>query len=144
VPVDEATVEAAARLLPSGDFVEAIDDPAYRAATIEILGRIAVPDVEVTMIGGGGMIGPFLGPEGFERAWREWLAAFARYRVEQEPEPRRSGDAVVFFARQIATPRGSDQPVTSEGALVAFFRDGKARRIEFHLDHAAALRAAGL
>jgi hypothetical protein len=90
------------------------------------------------------MIGPFLGPEGFERGWREWLAAFASYRVEQEPEPRRSGDAVVFFARQIATPRGSDQPVTSDGALVAFFHAGKARRIEFHLDREAALRSAGL
>jgi hypothetical protein len=54
VPVDEATVEAAGRLLPADDFVEAIDDPAYRAAMIEILGRIAAPDVEVAMIGGGG------------------------------------------------------------------------------------------
>src|SRR6266480_2989971 len=82
--------------------------------------------------------------DAFLQAWADWLEPFASYRMDIEPEMRSGSDTAVFFARQVATPKGSASPVTNDAAAVAFFRDGKVRRIEFHLDRAAALRAAGL
>jgi ketosteroid isomerase-like protein len=141
---DDAPINAAEQLLPDMDLVAALHDPERRAEMLAVIGQVATPDVEVLMVGGGGTIGPFTGTAGFEQAWREWLEAFASYRVEPEPDVRHEGDTVVVFAQQIATPKGTTQPVTNDGAIVVFLDEGKARRIEFHLDRGTALRAAGL
>jgi hypothetical protein len=144
MPVNEATIEAFAELFPEGDWVDEINDQARFGARLERLGELAHPDLEVEMIGPGGFSGSFRGVGGFEEAWRDWLVPFASYRVEQEPEVRKVGEAVVFFAHQIVTPKGTANPIEGDAATVAFFEHDKLRRLEFHLDRAMALRSAGL
>ena len=144
MPAAEDTFGVFVRLLPEGDLVEALNDEATRAAFRDALIGIAWPDVEILMVGPGGFSASFSGADGFLQAWADWLEPFASYRMDIEPEMRSGTDTAVFFARQVATPKGSASPVTNDAAAVAFFRDGKVRRIEFHLDRAAALRAAGL
>ena len=140
----EETFGTFARLFPEGDLVEALGDEARRAAFRDALTTIAWPDVEILMVGPGGFSASFRGADGFLQAWADWLEPFASYRMEIEPEMRSGSETAIFFARQIATPRGSTSPVTNDAAAVAFFRGGKVRRVEFHLDRDAALRAAGL
>jgi ketosteroid isomerase-like protein len=144
VPAAEETFGTFARLFPEGDLVEALGDEARRAAFRDALTTIAWPDVEILMVGPGGFSASFGGAEGFLQAWADWLEPFASYRMEVEPEMRSGSDTAIFFARQVATPKGSRSPVTNDAAAVAFFRGGKVRRVEFHLDRDAALRAAGL
>jgi hypothetical protein len=143
VPVDEATIAALAEAFARRDLVDALDGEGVRAALAELEG-VAAPGLEIAMVGPGGFVGTFHGVEGFERAWRDWLEPFASYRIEPEADFRRSADTLVLFARQIATPKGSEHPVTSDGAVVFLLEEDRIRRIEFHLDRDAALRAAGL
>ena len=140
----EETFGAFARLFPERDVVEALRDEAARAAFRDELAPIAAPDIEILMVGPGGFSGSFNGVDGFLDAWADWLEPFSSYRMELDPEVRRGADVAVFFARQVAIPKGSASPVTNDAAAVAFFRDGKVARIEFHLDRAAALRSGGL
>lgn len=144
MPVDDATVEALVGLIPEGDWVDALVDGDSAARRRELLATLATPDFEIAMVGPGGFTGTFSGPGAFDDAWRDWLEPFASYRVERNPEIQRTDDAVVFFGRQIVTPKGSDNPMETDAATVAFFEDGKLRRIEFHLEPDSALRAAGL
>ncbi len=143
MPVDEATVVALADLMPEGDWTEAFGDDAVNERRRR-LAELAAPDLETAMVGPGGFTGTFAGAEGFVDAWRDWLEPFESYVVEREEEIRRTDDAIVFFGRQMATPKGSASPMENEGATVAFFDEGKLKRIEFHLDRASALRSAGL
>lgn len=144
VPVEEATIEAFAELFPEGDLVEALNDEAGLEAFRGALAAVAAPDLEVVMTGPGGFSSRFHGIDGLVEGWRDWLEPFARYRMELDPEVRLGTDAAVLFARQIATPKGSGGSLTDDAAAVAFFRGGKIRRIEFHLDRAMALRSAGI
>ena len=141
---EEQGVAALIELFPNRDLVAALRDEAGLAAFRETFAAITTPDVEVVMSGPGGFSSTFRGVDGFLEGWRDWLEPFASYRMELDPEVRTSRDAVVLFARQVATPRGSSAAVTDEAASVAFLRDGKIHRIEFHLDREAALRAAGI
>jgi len=144
VPSQAQSFSALRELFPKGDLVAALRDEAGLAAFRETLAAITTPDVEVVMSGPGGFSSTFRGVDGFLEGWRDWLEPFTSYRMELDPEPRISGDAVVLFARQGASPRGSGAAVTDDAASVAFLRDGKIHRIEFHLDREMALRAAGL
>jgi hypothetical protein len=144
MPVDEARIEALGELFPEGDLVAEIGDQARVAQRLDLLRTLAAPDLEVEMIGPGGFSGSWRGVEGFAEAWRDWLEPFASYRIE-EPEIRLAGDAAVFLAHQVGLPRGGEHPIEQDAAMVAFFDGtGRLRRLEFHLDRAAALRAAGL
>ena len=51
---------------------------------------------------------------------------------------------MVIFLRQIARPKGATAEVENMGAAVVWTRGGKLSRIEFHIDRAVAIRAAGL
>jgi ketosteroid isomerase-like protein len=144
VPIDEKTIDAVAALFPEGDWIEALDDDEGEAKRLAALRRLATPDLEVAMIGPGGFSGTFHGVDGFEAAWRDWLQPFASYRVEREPELQIADEAIVFFGRQLVTAKGGVAPLSNDGASVFFLRGDKVRRIEFHLDRAAALRSAGL
>jgi ketosteroid isomerase-like protein len=144
VPVDEGTLEALAEAFAGRDLKETVNDEAFRSAARELLEAVATPDLEIAMVGPGGFTGSCHGVDGVEEAWRDWLEPFASYRIEPEADLRRSGDAVVLFARQIATPKGSGQPMTNDGAMVFFLEGDRVRRVEFHLDRDAALRSAGL
>jgi ketosteroid isomerase-like protein len=144
MPVDESALEAIDRLFPEGDWVEAIADEETVRSRLDLLRAISTDDLEIVMVGPGGFAGTFAGVEGFEGAWRDWLTPFESYHLEQEEDYLVGDDVAVFFARQHGVPKGSSAPMENDGASVFFFREGKVRRIEFHLERAAALRASGL
>jgi ketosteroid isomerase-like protein len=81
--------------------------------------------------------------DGFVSAWRDWTSAFESFRIEVD-EVFEAGDNVVSMVRQIGAPRGTDAEMETPGAAVWMIRDGRLRRVEFHLDREAALRAAGV
>ena len=142
----EPNPELVARLgevMPTGDWVEAMADEQAAQARLDSLREIAWPDLEIAMIGPGGFTGVFHGIDGFREAWDDWLLPFDRYTVEIE-ELRQRGQHVVALARHEATPKGTEATVEGPAAAVMTFRDGRLARIEFNLDPAAALRAAGI
>lgn len=141
--VDAAVIEAFGDLFPEQDWVVAINDDAIYSETLGRLAEMAAPDLEVVMVGPG-LTQRFGGVSGLRAAWQDWLAPFASYRIEPDPEPRCGEDAAVFFGHQVVVPKGSDQRIESEAATVVFLRDDQIARVEFHLDRDAALRAAGL
>jgi SnoaL-like protein len=143
MPVEQATIEAVAGLLITGDWVEAIADESY-AGRLDALREIAAPDLEVEMIGPGGSFRQsFRGIDGVRDAWLDWLAPFESYYVEAE-DLRLVDDRFVFLGHQVAVPNGGGGQVEGDAAAVFFFKDGVLERIEFHLDQASALRSAGL
>jgi ketosteroid isomerase-like protein len=144
MPIDEPSLEAIESLFPERDWVEAMEDEEALRSRLDVLRRLAAEDLEIAMIGPGGFAGSFSGIDGFESAWRDWLAPFDSYRIEQEEDHLIGDEVAVFFARQIATPKGTTTPMENDGASVWFFRDGRVRRIEFHLERASALKSAGL
>jgi ketosteroid isomerase-like protein len=144
MPVDEEMLLAIESLFPGGDMVAALENEDAFSSTLATLRGLATDDFVVVMAGPGGFSGTFEGVDGFERAWRDWLAPFDSYLVDRDEDYRLGDDVGVFFARQVGTPKGASSPIESDAASVFFFRDGKIRRIEFHLDRASALRAAGL
>ncbi len=143
--MDLAVIETFAGLfLFAGDMVEELEDPDRTAERIELMRAIAAPELEVRMVGPG-LTGTFHGVESFEAAWRDWLEPFASYRIEPDEEVRMTDEAAVFFGRQVAIPKGGAGRMEGDAATVAFFNDdGRLSRLEFHLDRASALRAAGL
>jgi hypothetical protein len=145
LPTRRASIEAIAGLLPPGDWIEAMADEGDYAERLEPIRRIAAPDLEVVMIGpGGSFTQSFNGVDGVRDAWSDWLEPFASYTVEPEELREATPDRFVFLGRQIAVPKGGGTAIESSAAAVFFFRGELLSRIEFHLDRAAAMRAAGL
>ncbi len=115
------------------------------AARAGALARIADDDLETVMVGStGGLQTTFHGVDGFVRAWADWLSPFERYVIEMTGAVEASDEKLLILTHQTATPRGSTAEMESDAAAVLQFRDGRLIRIEFHLDPAAARRAAGL
>ena len=94
------------------------------------------------------MITPFRsdayrGAEGFSAAWRDWLQPYSSFTAQIEDIVERD-DLVVFLARQRAVTRHDGVEIENPSASLWRFRDGKLARVEFYLDRAHGLRAAGL
>src|SRR3954452_10416656 len=77
MPVDVETLLAIESLFPEGDMIEAIAQPDAFGSRLGRLRELATDDLEIAMVGPGGFTGSFGGIEGFESAWRDWLAPFA-------------------------------------------------------------------
>jgi len=85
----------------------------------------------------------FNGITGLKRAWEEWGSTFSSVRAVAE-EVIESEDAVVMFVQQIAVTRHGGVEIAQPSAMVWLFEEGGLRRVEFHLDRRAALRAGGI
>jgi ketosteroid isomerase-like protein len=79
-------------------------------------------------------IARFLGE--VDETWEEFRPVVAEYRD--------LGDRVLGLGRLKTRGRGSGVPIDSPWGGVYDFRDGRVSRIRTYLDHAEALRAAGL
>jgi ketosteroid isomerase-like protein len=111
----------------------------------EALTQIAGDDLVTTMISQGAMLtAEFHGVDGFFEAWEDWLAPFERYHLELAGLHEAAGDRLLVETRQRVTPRGTDVEMENEAAGLLTFAEGRLVRVEFHLDPAAARRAAGL
>jgi ketosteroid isomerase-like protein len=108
------------------------------------LKRLASDDFVTEMVGAeGGLTGTFPGPEGFIEGWRDFLDAFETFQnVIQEVLP--VGDKIVVLNHLKGTTATGGVGMEQEGAGVFTFADGELTRAEFHLDRAAALKAAGI
>ncbi len=108
------------------------------------LNELADPNLEVAMIGPDPAFRQDRsGPSGFVEAWGDWLSPFDTFRMEVDEIIDR-GDRIVTLVRQFATPAGGSIEIENVGAAIWFFEGGKLKRVEFHLDREAGLRAAGL
>jgi ketosteroid isomerase-like protein len=127
------------------DVVTALSDEEGGQEVRRAFVEVAAPDFEVAMIGPD--YSPARqesrGPEGFTALWRDWTSPFEAYRIEVE-EVIESGEKVVTLVRQVGTTKTGGVEIETPAAAVWTVTDGKLRRVEFHLDRDAALRAAGL
>jgi uncharacterized protein len=137
-------VEEIQQTLTADDVVAALGDDRNQNAR-RVFMELAEPDFDVVMVGPGYSPASveYTGLDGFVAAWRDWTGAFESFRIEVE-EMVDAGDNVVSLVRQMGVPRGAGAEVESRGAAVWMIRDGRLRRVEFHLDRDAALRAAGI
>jgi ketosteroid isomerase-like protein len=108
------------------------------------LEEIAAPDLVTLMIGAeSGLTGTYHGPQGFINAWQDFTATFKHLHSEIE-ELIELGDVVLVETHQKGTTATAGGEIENDSAGVFRFRDGKLQRAEFHLDRAAARRAAGI
>jgi ketosteroid isomerase-like protein len=85
----------------------------------------------------------YTGPVGFRDLWLEWLAPWKTYRVETE-DVIDLGDWVLVLVHAFGRLEGSQGDVQNTSASLWTVRDGKIARVEFYIDRAEALKAAGL
>ena len=136
--------EALIDVFPRQDAVAAVRDDQLRAR-IEQLEPLAWPDFDGAMVGSiPAARTEWKGVDGLVAAWADWLQPFEGHRTEIEEMRNAGNDCVVIFLRQIARPKGASADVENMGAAVLWTRGGKLSRIEFHIDRAVAIRAAGL
>jgi ketosteroid isomerase-like protein len=87
--------------------------------------------------------GSFRGREGVEAYFETLHATWEEVRLVAE-NVRDLGESVLWLGRIEGRGRGSGVPVNSPMGAVIDFRGGKVWRARSYLDHAEALRAAGL
>jgi ketosteroid isomerase-like protein len=85
----------------------------------------------------------FLGREGIETYFGRLSDAWEKFHIHRD-RFRDSADLVVMLGRLEGRGRSSGVPVEASLGMVFDFRDGAISRIRGYLDHAGALRAAGL
>jgi ketosteroid isomerase-like protein len=127
------------------DIVAALDDEEADWQVSRIFAEFADPDFEIAMVGPEYLPRNLesTGIEGFREAWRDWTSAFESYRIEIE-RMIDAGEHVVSLVAMSGRTRTGGAEITAPGAAVWTVVDGRVRRVEFHLDQDAALRAAGL
>lgn len=87
--------------------------------------------------------GPYVGRAGIDRYFAETSETWQRLRLEADGL-RADGDVVVFLGRAVGRGVGSGADVEMPLAFVAEFRGGLIAKVATFLNHAAALRSAGL
>jgi ketosteroid isomerase-like protein len=124
------------------EIVERLMD-AFNEREVEVFAGITTPDFEWTtsMTAVEGEI--FWGREGIETYFGRMRDAWDEFRALAS-EFRDLGDRVLWLGRLEGRGRGSGVPVTAPLDILFDFRDGKISRSRSYLDHAEALRAAGL
>jgi hypothetical protein len=109
-----------------------------------LLSEIADPQFETRMMAAPS-VPPvsYRGLDGFDRAWRDWFETFERVHADLE-DLIESEDHLVLLIRQVATTRHDRLEIVQPSAMLFAFQSNRIVRVEFHLDRAVALRAAGL
>jgi ketosteroid isomerase-like protein len=129
---------------PTDDAVAAVRDDEIRPR-LEQLQELAWPDFDCVMVGSiPAARTEWTGLDGVVAAWTDWVQAFDTHRTEIEEMRSVGNDCAVVFLRQLARPKGATAEVENMGAFVLWTRGGKLSRIEFHIDRAVAIRAAGI
>jgi ketosteroid isomerase-like protein len=140
----EQNVELVTALQPSGvDLVEA--NQRGRGPFDELPASMFAKDFEAAFIAreSGAESARWKGIEGVAAAWRDWLEAWESYEIRAE-EVIDAGDRVVVFARIRGRTRRDHVAMEHAPAAIWTVRDGAVSRVEFYLDRAEALAAAGL
>ncbi len=129
----------------SGENVEVATEAisAFNEREIAVFAALTTPDFEwsPSMVAIEGET--FLGHEGIERYFGRLDDAWETFHIHRE-RFRDSADVVVMLGRLEGRGKSSGVPVDSSLGMVFDFREGLISRIRGYLDHADALRAAGL
>jgi ketosteroid isomerase-like protein len=138
-------VEEVQKVLTTEDVVAGLDDDEAGERIRRRFMELAEPDFETVMVGPTYMKArlEYRGVDGFGEAWRDWTSPFDAYRIEVE-RMLDAGDKVVSLVAMTGKTRTGGAEISAPGAAVWTIIDGRLRRVEFHLDRDAALRAAGL
>jgi ketosteroid isomerase-like protein len=120
---------------------QAID--AFNGSDVDAFAALTTPDFEwsPSMVAIEGET--FRGREGIERYFGSLNNAWEKFHIHREVF-RDSEDLVVMLGRLEGRGKGSGVPVDASLGMVFDFRGGTISRIRGYLDHAEALRAAGL
>jgi ketosteroid isomerase-like protein len=120
---------------------QAID--AFNGSDVDAFTTLTTPDFEwsPSMVAIEGTI--FRGREGIERYFRSLRGAWEKFHIHRH-RFRDAEDLVVMLGRLEGHGMGSGVPVHASLGMVFDFRGGMISRIRGYLDHAEALRAAGL
>src|SRR5262245_14227226 len=119
-------------------------DPERTAAVESALHEVASPDLATAFIGPDPTFrADYAGIEGFVEGWRDWMAPFESIHLELE-EVIDAGESVVTLVRQTAIPTGASAGTEARGGAIWTFEGGRLSSVQFHLDRAQALRAAGI
>ena len=111
----------------------------------EALDEIAAPDMVTLMIGSDhGLTGSFHGSQGFIDAWHDYTETFGTLRNELTDLQPVGANVVYTETRQVGTTKTAGVEIEYEPAAIFRFDEGRLQQAEFHLDRAAARRAAGL
>jgi ketosteroid isomerase-like protein len=131
--------------LTGGDVVSRLEDEEAVRRMRLLFERLAEPHFETAMIGPDYLPGAleFNGFEGLVEAWRDWTSPFDSYTVELE-RVISAEEHVVSLVSMSGTTKLGGPRIEAPAAAVWTVVDGRLRRVEFHLDRQAALRAAGL
>jgi ketosteroid isomerase-like protein len=109
------------------------------------LEEVAAPDLVTLMIGADrGLTGTFHGIEGFIEAWTDYSATFKRLHNEITELAEVQPGVIYAETRQSGTTATAGVELDYDAAAIFRFADGLLQQAEFHLDRAAARRAAGL
>jgi ketosteroid isomerase-like protein len=127
------------------DVVAAFEDAEIDRRVRQTLDELAEPDFDVVMVGPDYLpqAAERTGSVGFRDAWLDWTSPFESFRIHVE-RVIDAGDRVVSLVRQVGRTKTGGVEIEAPAAAVWTIRDGKLRRVEFHLDQEAALRSAGL
>jgi ketosteroid isomerase-like protein len=138
-------VEQIQSTLSMADVVAGLDDPEADQQIRRTLIELAEPDFQVVMVGPAyiGQTIELSGADGFREAWADWTEPFESYTIDVE-RLIDAGDRVVSLVSMSGKTRTGGVEVRAPGAAVWTVVNGRLRRVEFHLDRQAALRAAGL
>ncbi len=120
---------------------QAID--AFNETDVDAFAALTTPDFEwsPSMVAIEGET--YLGREGIDRYFGSLGNSWEKFHISPD-RFRDADDVVVMLGRLEGLGKGSGVPVDSSLGMVFEFRDGAISRIRGYLDHAEALRAAGL
>ena len=100
-------------------------------------------DFSVQFIAADALLLEYRGVEGMVEGWRDWLAAWASYRMVAD-DFIDAGDEVVVFARISGRTARDGVLVEHSPTAIWSIRDGKVVAIRLYLKREEALEAAGL
>jgi ketosteroid isomerase-like protein len=128
-----------------GDLVVLFRDERALQTIHSALEEIAAPDLVTLMIGADrGLTGTFHGIHGFTEAWLDYTETFERLDSEITELVEVGPDTVYSETHQTGTTATGGVELEYRPAAIFRFADGRLQQVEFHLDRAAARRAAGI
>jgi|SRR5271167_546758 len=127
---------------PDADLVQLLRDDNIWAELTKAVAPFAHRDFECAFCRFDD-VKTYAGLDGLRALWLDWLAPWARYRVEID-EAIDLGDRVLLLIHDYGCREGSTHEVELSGSAIWTVRDGKIARAEFYPIRHDALTAAGL
>jgi ketosteroid isomerase-like protein len=140
-----ANLGAALSPFENGDLVPLFRSEGSRSAIQDALEDIAAEDLVTLMIGADhGLTGTFHGVGGFIDAWTDFTETFQHLHNRITAMTEVGPDVVYAETRQVGATATAGVEIDYQAAAVFRFADGRLQQAEFHLDRAAARKAAGI